>query len=1278
VSTGGQRKTTSEQWAFCTRGGGVVPRPERPLDAGDGILLRFAADLRRLRREAGNPTLKELGRQAHYAASTLSEAAGGRSLPSLAVTVAFVQACGGDVDAWEQRWRDVAAELTAEDTGDAENDGVRPPYVGLAAFGPEDAEWFFGRERLVDDLVCRLSRQRFVAVFGASGVGKSSLVRAGLVPSWQAHGESRSVVVFTPGPHPIEETAIRLARLTGTTPGQVHDELTADPRNLHRLVRHALADQPDCAELAVVVDQFEEVFTLCRDDDERDRFVDMLLAATQAENSQCRVVVGVRADFYAHCTRHPRLVETLDKAQVTVGPMGTDELRRAIMQPAARARCTLEAALVAELTAQAAGQAGVLPMLSHALLETWRRRRGNTLTLPGFQAAGGIAGALRRTAETLYGAMDPAQQRLAKDLFLRLTALGEGTEDTKRRIFRTELDTIDPNTELVLDRLARARLITLARDTVEITHEALIRCWPRLYGWLSEDRDGLRVYRQLTEAAKQWVGLDRDPDALWRGARLALAEDWLGTRNPALTAVERDFLTASQSAYAAELAAARRRSRRLRQLVALLTVLLVAAVTTGVLAVKAEQTAVRQRNIATSQRVANEAARLRGTRPALGAQLALAAYRLAPTAEARSSLLSTFATPYATLLTSNDGFGAVATSPDGRVLATASTTATLWDVTDVFHPRRLADMDTGVSSVTFSPQGNTLAVAHRNGGVRLWDTSNPRQPRETVRLDTKATTASFHPNGHLLATAGTLWDVSDPSRPRQTADLGAETSSVVFDAPRRSLAAVHRGTGVGLWDVTDPDHARETAHLDVNANAAAFNPAGNVLAVAGNDFTIKLWDVSDPGRPRALATLVGHTDAARAVVFAPDGRTLASGSTDASVRLWDVTDLGQPHELLVLGGHTGAVNSMAYSADGRLLITGSADHTTRLWDLSGPILTGHTNSVYAVAFSPDGRFLASGSYDTTVRLWDASDPRHPLPLSVITGHTAPVNHVVFSPDSRFLASGGYDTTVRLWDVADPRHPVEAAVFTGGTATVIAIAFSPDARTLITGNDDDTAKLWDVTDPHNPRQITTLTGHTDEVGSVAFSPDNRTLATASADRTVRLWDATDRRKPQVLTTLTGHTDSVKAVAFSPDGHLLVTASADRTTRLWNVTNPTDPQQLATTSGYADAVNSVAISSDNHTLAAASADRTIRLWDITNPRTPNHLATLTGHNKPVDMAAFHPYRDILATGGEDSLDILWENDPESVAAHICAITDPAISRAEWERYFPGLDFQPPCPL
>ena len=545
-----------------------MPRGERPLDGGP--LREFAAGLRQLRVDAGSPTYRELGARACYSPSVISDAAGGRKLPTLAVTLAYVTACDGDVAAWEARWRALTEPVVevAEDPC---------PYVGLSAFQPDDAELFFGRERLVRQVLGQLRERRFVGVFGASGAGKSSLLRAGVAAS-----SEWNPVVVVPGPHPFAELASRFALPV--------DELSGDPADVSMVLRQHAVD-------LLIVDQFEEIFTLCGEE-ERGRFIAALM------HPALRVLIGVRADFYGHCGQYPDLVNALDGGQVLVGPMSADELRRAIIRPAAVADCVVEEALVTRLIADVGHQAGALPLLSHALRETWHRRQGISLTLAAYEKTGGLHHALAQSAEQTFTSLTPAEQDQARQLFLRLVALGDGTEDTRRRVPATELDDVP---DMPVSALTAARLITHGRDGVEIAHEALIRHWPRLAEWLADDRDGLRVHRQLTEAADVWISLDRDDDVLYVGNRLARAREWAADHQTALSGRERDFLRASESLERVAIAVDRRRNRRLRTLAIALAVLFLLAAGTAAVAVHAviaERTTEKQRDTAVLDGVA--------------------------------------------------------------------------------------------------------------------------------------------------------------------------------------------------------------------------------------------------------------------------------------------------------------------------------------------------------------------------------------------------------------------------------------------------------------------------------------------------------------------------------------------------------------------------------------------------------------------------------------------------------------------------------------------------
>jgi WD40 repeat protein/transcriptional regulator with XRE-family HTH domain len=1304
-----------------------MPAPDRIRTRQD-----FARELTLLREQAGLTVRQVAGRaDAHGAHSTIGDWFAGRGLPSASsreLLVRVLEVCGasdaGLAGQWVQAWRRVRRAPGRRASGPE-------PYRGLASFQVEDADWFFGRQALTGQLIGRLDGLRAAGggvqvVVGASGSGKSSLLRAGMIPALQAGTLPGSatwpVVLFTPGSRPVNELAASLAALTGAQAYEVAEMIRTDPdrcagyaRRATTAIAEGAGGSDACAvdaapvrsPLVLVIDQFEGVFTACDDDDERRLFIAALCAAA---TGGALVVPGLRADFYAQALRYPQLATAIQAGQLVVGPMSEAELREAIVEPARKAKADLEDGLVELLLHEVspspgmkgAHEAGVLPLLSHALYATWSQGQGRRMTIADYRQVGGIDGAVTSSASSVYHELTSQQQELARHLFLSLVHIAPDTADTRRRVTTAEMFSGHDAAQAaeideVLDRFVAQRLITADTHTLEISHEALLTAWPQLRAWLDADRAGLVIGRQLADAAATWHREHRDPAVLYRGTRLAAAQDWAKTAGPRadLTPLTRDFLDTSIERELAEQHLARRRTRRLRQLVAVLAALLLLTGAATAVAARSLQATRQQRNVAVSAKVANEATALRSVNPALAAQLSLAAYRLAPTAEARGSLLSTFATPYATRLSGHTGAVYDAHfSPDGHTLATASVDSTirLWDITDPHHPRLVATL-TGhkgtVTSAVFSPDGRILATAGADRTARLWDITDPHHPRLVATLTGHTDgirQLAFSPDGRTLATASydrtaRLWDVTAPRHPGLLATITGHRdglSAAVFSPDGHTLATASIDNTVRLWDVTDLRHPEPLSVLTGHTDAvlsAAFSPDGHILATGSFDNTARLWDVTDPHHPSPLATLTGHDGGVVAIAFSPDGRTLATGSYDDTIRLWDITRPRSATGLFTLAGHADTVYAVAFSPDGRTLASGSNDNTARLWDLQMPIVTDPSGGIHAVALSPDGLTLATGSY-LTARLWDVSDPRHPSLLATLTGHTDGVNWVAFSPDGRTLATASLDTTVRLWDISDPRHPSPLATLTGHTDNVFTVAFSPDGRTLATGSADHTARLWDVTDPRHPTPLATLTGHTDAVNSVAFSPDGRTLATGSADLTARLWDVTDPHHPSPLATLTGHSNKVIGVAFSPDGHTLATGSADHTARLWDVSNPRHPTPLATLTGHSNTVNSVAFSPDGHTLATGGFDNTVRLWDITDPRHPGPPAVLTGHTDIVLSVAFTPDGRTITSGSIDATARLWDIDVGRTARRICAVAYPRITRAEWSQYFPGLSYQPPC--
>ncbi|OXM50344.1 hypothetical protein CFP71_28355 [Amycolatopsis thailandensis] len=937
-----------------------MPRAERPLEADGSALTEFAADLRTVRDNAGGPSYRELARRAHYSSTTLSDAAGGRRLPSLEVTLAYVRACGGDVEQWERRWRLVATELTAPTTRPPAADDGSAPYVGLRPYGGGDADRFFGRERLTEDVLRRVAGQRFVAVFGPSGSGKSSVLRAGLVPRLA----STVVVVFTPGGHPMEECAIQIAAAIGGRPGAVHDELTSEPRGLHRLVRQALVSEPSEAEIVIVVDQFEELFTVCQDDRERSAFITMLLTAASAADSRCRIVIGVRADFYPQCALHSELAAALQDAQVTVGPMSVDELRLAITEPARRAHCAVESALLTTLVAQTHGRTGVLPLLSHALLETWRRRKGNTLTLAGFQASGEFDGALAKTAEAVFATLDEPQQDQARDLFRRLTALGAGTEHTRRRISTGELDE-DPTLVQVVDRFTQSRLLTRGEDTVELAHEALIKAWPRLAAWLADDREGQRVHRELTDAAAAWRRHGRDPSVLLRGTRLAVVGDWVG-HGGRPSAKEQEFFDASIAADARERDGKRRATRRQHRLLALLTVLLVLAISITVYALHAQQQVAHERNTAIALKALDDINSLARSAPGEAALLSLAAYRLAPSAPTRDSLIAAAADQ--AVVDNDDGSPLTAqAAADGQTVLKPSTddnTTRLYRVSN----NQWTQHGTLRGGWSASAGGNVAATSDneptRAPKVRVWNVERPQMPEESAAIPIPARVGALSADGRLLVTldvpsgpdgvgrtaSAKLWNLDEPRRPRllgplscdERPDLGQSfifgtrflgNEAILLHCLIDSGNATPPARSVPLWDINELGKPTRTGQLGVTRA----DPWGSAVIVddrvglTREARGLTLWNIENLSQPQEEPTPIALKESLNAGAISSNANLVAIADDDGSITIRDLRELGAVLHAIALPGRIGFVHSLAFEPDGKTLIGSSIGDVTVAW-----------------------------------------------------------------------------------------------------------------------------------------------------------------------------------------------------------------------------------------------------------------------------------------------------------------------------------------------------------
>jgi WD40 repeat protein len=1241
-------------------------RPEKPIDPDAGPVQRLAWQLRQLREQAGSPSYRRLAVRAHYSASTLAEAAKGDRLPSLELTLGYAQACGADPVEWRLRWSAAAEAATA--LSPPRDEGEYCPYQGLAAFEPEQADWFFGRTRLVQRLLDRITRLPLIGLFGASGSGKSSLLRAGLLGTIATDDKMSArwrTLLMTPTDHPLDALAETVAKLSGQEIDRVRAELAAGPAALDVLVRNVLAAGPAQTRALLVVDQFEEVFTLCADEHERSQFIDALLDATTGPHSRITVVLGVRADFLAHVTAYPRLLDALaDEAQLLVGPVSAADLREIVTRPAARVRLSVEPDLITTVLADAADQPGALPLVSHAMLETWHRRTDATLTLAAYQASGGVRGALAQTAERVHADLDTERQAVARQVFLRLTAVGDGTEDTRRPISRGELDGLADESVIadLLARLAEARLIVLGDGTVNVAHEALIRAWPRLHRWLTDDRASLTLHRRITDAAQTWQSLDRDPGALFRGAQLYGAHAWAQDHPRELNQLEAAFLRASQAQAEAEADRDRRRARLLRRLVAGMSVLLVLALLGGAVAVQQGREARRQQRMAVAEELSLRARSLLATDPDLAGLLAVEAHRLSPSVQTRGAVLSAAAARrHLRLNVGGPPIQSLDFNADHTLLAAAGGDAAirLWDPVRGGTVATLSGHAGTTMKVAFNADGSRLASTARDasaaGSVIVWDMGTRRQ---VTRLDESKLTVgmAFSADGTKVAVgvadgAVAVHDLVTRQR-RLLPGLGRNVVSLSFSADGQLLAATDSVHHPRVWHIPSG-----TVLADLPAgyvSTLSFAPSGRLLSGSADDKGLHLWDLSGD-RSRALPTVPPRQQYAW-TASAPVGDRIAVADENGAISLWDFRrqlrlqvfhDRGRSETRIV-----------AQSPDGAMLASAGFNGTIVVRDLRDQPFAGFEAQIRDIEVSPDETTVATAGDDRAVRLW------HPQGRLVATlgGHDDEVQAVAFSPDSRLLATLTRNIHITLWDVQRRRHA--APPFTGGgVGASTDIAFHPGGRFLAAATLG--TYVWDVRDPTAPANVSDR--YPDQFStSLAFTPDGGRLISASTAGFVNAWDAGTGK---LVTRYNTGQGAVQTLSISPDGRLIATAGDSRTIKLWDAATF---DQLAELSGPTAPIQVLAFSRDSRTLASAGDDHTVAVWDVP---TRTRIAALTGHQARIRGLAFTP-DGALISGGEDRRIIRWSTDLPAATHHICTTAGHKLTRQEWTEHIPTRPYEPTC--
>ena len=1235
--------------------------PARPDPAELASAAEWSAGLQHLRERSGL-SVRDLARAAGASSSTVGGYVSGRHLPTIAASdvVDRILAAVGLDETERRAWLDALNRLRRNPSA-VRAVAARAPWLGLAGYGLEDAAWFCGREGLTERLVAavKAAPRLPVLLVGASGSGKSSLLHAGLAA--RLADEGVLVLTRTPGSAPAQ-TVQDLARAAADPDG--------DPRTL------------------VVLDQLEELWTSGVPDDEWRLAVDRLVAL--AGRPGVTVVGALRADFYARALASEPLAEALQENQVLVGPMTRTELARAVTEPAARAKVAVESGLVDVLLrdvglgrhgADGAYDPGALPLLSFALLQTWRRHPEG-LTVAGYLEAGGLAGAIAAEAERVHEGLGEHERELARRLFTRLVAVADDAPDARRRLTHADVDALDAADDPgrgagvadVVEAFVAARLLTASETHVEITHEALIGAWPRLKGWLDADRSGLVLQRSLTDDATAWEKAGRDDERLAGGARLEALREWASgaATPPSLTRTEQEYLDASALRAAQQRARRRRRSRQLRLLSGGLAAALVAVLALAGYALTVRSDAEDARDLALSRQLAEAANRVRATDPAVGAQLAVLAYRTAPTVESRSALLDATALPVPRRLDGPGGIASVAVSGDGRLLAAigADGGLRLWraepgdPATSV--PRRTATVpdayadgvDRALYAVAVSQDGRTVATGGLGGAVRLWNTADPTRPVAAQRLDTRGLTVlglALSPTG-LLAAALTGPDPSAPDpRPQvgrvalwqldggvATAitgpqdgffDVGDAVQSVAFDRAGGVLAvgtaggAVHRFSfDAGTNTLGEIGEAFTDATNVVTS--LAFSPDGTTLAAGSKDLLVHLWRLDGPGGDLAPAdpadaasahrTLDGASSWVNALTFTPDGRSLVVGSSDSRLRVFDtgsyakVADVGSP----------GPVTAAVAAPDGSAFLTAGSDGVVRQWPMPLPLAGIRDGRTFALGRLADGRLLAMTSRNSA-RFLDVSTPFETVAASPELGSPGTAT----SPDGeRFAgtlavarsagraAAGGGLGSVWVFDLppgARDLTPTGPAL-RPHTQLVEAAALTPDGRRLVTSSDDGTLALADVSVPSAPRQL----GRAAAPGGVAYAlaaaPRGGVVAAGRGGAGgVDLWrvDGDGLTKLASAPAKGGPTLQVYGLSFTPDGRTLAVGAADRTVRFLDVSDPVRPRWTgAVLSASGDYVWGVQFDGAGRRLATVSGDGAVRVYDVPDLARPRPYAVL----------------------------------------------------------------------
>lgn len=1236
----------------------------------------FGEALTTLRLQAGL-SVRELSRRTGIPSGTLGGYFSGRHLPPAnrpEVLEAIVTACGGtaqDVEDWRERLVDLHQ-------GRRSTVVMRPPYRGLAGFGVEDQDLFFGRagltRQLLDHVTSAATRGGIVLVVGASGTGKSSLLRAGLIPALQRPALARDgwqCELITPGVEPAANVERAL------------DRLKSSPRAV------------------LVVDQFEELFTLTSDDDEQTATVKRLVEwAEQTTPERTRVlVIGLRADRYGEAAAQPGLVTGLRDHQVLVPPMNEEELRTAVEGPAEVVGLKLEWGLVDVILSdvRASDITHVLPHLSHTLQAAWEDSDRRQLRIRDYKAVDGVAGAVRRSAERAFAELDEEGQEVARSIILRLIALHPDAGPSRRSQITTDLVRSHPRAGQVLDHLIDHRLLTSSQTEVSLSHEALIAAWPRLGQWLDADRSDLLLREMLARQEHTWAEHGQDPELLLRGSLLEAVRTWMLTNASQLTEAETAYVEASEAQALQRRRERGRQHRRTQQLLAAAVCLALVAALAGAFALQSRSTAATQRDEARSRQMARVAATLQENNVPLANQVALGGYQISDTRESRSALIDATSLPVMTRRV-DPGAPLTATANEtGDLLAFGGNDGAV-DLVRVDGDRMqdaatvtLDEDGTTVQTVAFGVEGRLLAVGGGAPNVRLFDVTEPDSPVLSAELAVDRTVfdLAFSPDGSRLMAAGDedaqgdaqilSWTYADGQWVEADPVEGVSGSirGLDLDADGGQLAAATTGGNLYLWAVSDAG-LTETAQVHVGEDSTRqfdidLSPDGTHLAAVGSDKTLRLFDITEDGALEPLAELPDFDSWVNSVSFTPDGRSVVAGSSDSTLRLYDIPDSGAAAPVRSVLPVSAAVTSVEEVDEERMIIT-TTDTSSYLWHHTEGVLPLSGDTVFITAASSDGSrsITSSGTADGHLYLWDTTQPRTPVLLAPLL---APASAGVMdgaatiSSTGDIVASGTSTGHVVAWDVSDPADPQLLVDVQVGEKYVEHSAFFDGDRRIVAASNDGVLSVLSLEDPD---RVVAQETPDDPVLTVAGS-ESGIIATGGTLGGVQLWDGTDLAGGPISTIDVEL--SIFALDFAAGGNLLAVGGANSQLQLYDVSDPAAPVKVGPTlTGPAATVYSVAFSPDGSRVAAAVLDGTV--W-VARQDGQDYVSELVLRSSQASLTAvgWVDGRHLLA-GGQQGRAYMWLVDAPAAAEFVCATTGTPATELEWTTHLPGIDYEPPC--